>query len=83
MDTSVIFTAAREEGIEMYNISHLEALKIVKLLQVDLKAHYREQKTKRDEYLLSKANLVHDTGEEEKANIIRNIKKAEQRYQCY
>ena len=54
LDTSVICTAAREGGIEKYNPSTPEAPKIVKLLQVDLKAHYRDHKTKQDEYLLSK-----------------------------
>ena len=83
LDTSVICTAAREEGIEMYNTSTTEALNILKQLQVDLKAHYRDHKTKRDEYLLSKANLAQDTGEEDRANAIRNIKKAEHRNQCY
>ena len=39
-------------------------------VQVDLKAYYRDHKTKRDEYLLSKANLAQDTGEEDKANAI-------------
>ena len=83
LDTSVICTAAREEGIEMYNTSTPEALKIVKLLQVDLKAHYRDHKTKQDEYLLSKENLAQDAGEKVKANAIRNIKKVERRNQCY
>ena len=67
----------------MYNTSTPEALKIVKQLQVDLKAHYRDHKTKRDKYLLNKANLPQDAGEEDKANAIRNIKKAERRNQCY
>ena len=83
MDTSVICTTAREEGIDMYNTSTTEVLTILKQLQVDLKAHYRDHKTKRDEYLLSKANLAQDAGEEDKANAIRNIKKAERRNQCY
>ena len=55
LDTSAICTAAREKGIKMYNTSTLEALKIVKQLQADLKEHYRDHKTKRDEFLLSKA----------------------------
>ena len=33
--------------------------------------------------MLSKANLAQDAGEEDKANAIRNIKKAERRNQCY
>ena len=48
-----------------------------------MKAHYRDNQIKRNEYLLSKANLAHDVGEEEKSNTIRNIKKAERRNQCY
>ena len=71
------------EGIEMYNTTTLETLEIVKQLQKDLKEHYRDQKIKRDEYLLSKANLESDAGEEEKANTIRNIKKAKRWNQCY
>ena len=67
----------------MYNTSTPEALKIVKHLQEDQKEHYRDHKTKRDEYLLSKANLESDAGKEEQANVIRNIKKAECRNQCY
>ena len=47
----------------------------MKQLQVDLKAHYRDHKTKRDEYLFNKANLAQDTGEEDIANAIRNIKR--------
>ena len=83
LDTSVICVAAREEGIEMYNTPTPEALKIVKQLQEDLKEHYRDHKTKRGEYLLSKTNLESDEGKEEKANAIRNIKKAEHWNQCY
>ena len=49
----------------MYNTSTPEALKIVKQLQVDLKEHYRNHKIKRDEYLLSIANLESDVGEGE------------------
>ena len=44
---------------------------------------YAQVSTKRDEYLLSKANLAQDTGEEDKEYAIRNIKKAESRNQCY
>ena len=65
MDTTVICAAVREEGIEMYNTPTPEALEIVKQLQGDLKEHYRDHKTKRDEYFLSKANLESDAGEEE------------------
>ena len=74
---------AREEGIEMYSTSTPEALKIVKQLQEALKEHYRDHNTKRDEYLLSKANLAQDAGDKETTNTIRNIKKAERRNQCY
>ena len=49
LDTSVICTAAREEGIDMHNTLTPEALNILKQLQVDLKTHYRDHKTKRDE----------------------------------
>ena len=47
----------------------------MKQLQEDLKEHYHDHKTKRDECLLNKENLDQDAGEEEKANAIRNIKK--------
>ena len=83
MDTTVICTAAKEEGIDMFNTSTPEAIKIVQLLREDLKKHYRDHKTRRDEYLLSKANLESDAGDEEKAKAIRDIKKAERRNQCY
>ena len=83
MDTSVNWTAAREEGIKMYNTSTPEVLKIVKQLQVDLKAYYRDHKTKRDAYLLRNAILLQDVEEEDKANAIRIIKKVERRDQCY
>ena len=66
LDTTVVYAAAREEGIEMYNTPTPEALKIVKQLQEDWKEHYRDHKTKRDEYLLSKSDLKSDADEEEK-----------------
>ena len=72
---------AREEKVDIYNITTLEALKIVQQLQGELKKHYQDHKTKRDEYLLSKANL--DASNEEKANATRNIKKGERWNQCY
>ena len=83
LDTTVICAAAREEGIEMYNTPTLEAFKIVKQLQEDLKEHYRDHKTKRDEYLLSKANLESAAGKEEKSKAIKDIKKVERRNQYY
>ena len=70
LDTTVMCAAAREEGIEMCNTPTTEALKIVKKLREDLKEHYRDHKTKRDKYLLSKANLESDAE-----------KKGNQRYQ--
>ena len=83
LDTTVIRTAAREKGIEMYNTSTPKALKIVKQLQEDLKEHYRDHQTKRNEYLLFKANLESDARKEEKAKAIKDIKKTERRNQCY
>ena len=77
LDTTVICAAAKEEGIDMYNTSTQEAIKIILQLQKDLKKHYQDHKTKRDEYLLSKANLESDAGDKEKAKAIRDIKKAE------
>ena len=71
------------EGIDMYNTLTPKVIKILKQIQVDLKEHYRDHRIKRDKYLLSKANLAQDVGEEEKSNAIRNIKKAERRNQCY
>ena len=67
----------------MFNTSTPEAIKNVEKIQEDLKKHYRNHKTRRDEYLLSKANLESEAGDEEKAKAIRNIKKAERRNQCY
>ena len=61
----------------MYNTSNTEALKILQQLREDLKKHYHDHKTKRDEYLLSKANLESDAGDEEKTKAIRDVKKAE------
>ena len=83
MDTSVLCAAAKKEGIDMYNTLTPETVIILKQLQVDLKAHYCDHRIKRDEYLLSKTNLAQDAGEEEKANAICNIKKAERRNQCF
>ena len=83
LDTLVLCAAAMKEGIDRYNTTTPKAVEILKQLQVDLKAHYRDHQTKRDEYLLSKANLAQDAGEEDKSNAIRKIKKAERRNQCY
>ena len=63
----------------MFNSSTADAIKVVEHLREDLKKHYRNNKKRRDEYLLSKANLESEAGEEEKANAIRNIKKGERR----
>ena len=79
LDTTVICAAAKEEGIDMYNTTTPKAHKIVQQLEQDLKEHYQDHKTKRDEYLLSKVDLESVTGEEEKAKAIRAIKKAERR----
>ena len=57
LDTTAICAAAREEGVEMYNTPTPETLKIVQQLQEDVKKHYQDHKTKRDVYLLSKANF--------------------------
>ena len=62
LDTTIICVAAREMGVEIYNTSPPEALKIVKQLQEDLKEHYQDHKTKGDEYLLSKENIEPDAG---------------------
>ena len=62
MDSTVICAAAREEGIEMYTTTIPEAFEIVKQLREDFKEHYCNPKTKRDEYLLSKANLGQNVG---------------------
>ena len=67
---TVICLVAKKEGVEMYTTHTQETLKIEQQLQEDLKKHYRDHKTKRDEYLLSKANLESDAGDEEKANAI-------------
>ena len=83
LDTTVICAVTKQEGIDMYNTSTLEALKIIQQLQKDLKTHYRDHKTKRDEYLLSKANLESDARDKEKAKAIRDIKIADRRNQCY
>ena len=76
LDTTVICTAAKAEGINMFNSSTPDAIKVVENLREELKKHYRNHKTRRDEYLLSKANLESEAGDEEKANAIRNIKKS-------
>ena len=67
----------------MYDTTTPETLKIVKQIQEDLKEHYRDHKTKRDEYLLSKANLESDVGKEIKVKAIRDIKKVERWNQYY
>ena len=83
LDTTVICTAAKEEGIDMFNTSTPEAIKIVQLLREDLKKHWRDHKMRRDEYLLSKANLESDADDEEKTRAKRDIRKVERRNQCY
>ena len=83
MDTTVICTAVKEEGIDRFNTPTPKEIKIVQLLREELKKYYCDHKTRRDEYLLSKANLESDAGDEEKAKAIRDIKKAERRNQCY
>ena len=75
LDTTVICTAAKTVGIDMFNSSTLEAIKVVEHLREELKKHYRNNKTRRDEYLLSKANLESEAGDEGKAKAIRKIKK--------
>ena len=82
LDTTVICTAAKEEGIDIFNTPTSEAIKNIQLLQEELKKHYRNHKTRRDEYLLSKENLEPDAGDEQKTEVIRDIKKAERRNQC-
>ena len=72
LDTTVICTAAKAEGIDMFNSSKLEAIKVVEHLREELKKHYWNHKTRRDEYLLSKANLESEAGDEEKAKAIRS-----------
>ena len=66
----------------MYNTPTPEALEIVKQLREEIKKYYLDLR-KRDEYLLSKANLESNAGEKVKANTIINIKKAERRNQYY
>ena len=83
LDTTVICTAAWKKGIDMYSTSTPEPIKIIQQLWEDVKQHYQDDKIRRDKDLLSKANLESDAGDEEKANIIRHIKKAERRNQCY
>ena len=63
LDTTVICKATKGEGIGMVNTSTPEATKIVQQLQEDLKKHYHDHKTKRDEYVLSKVNLELDAGD--------------------
>ena len=67
----------------MYNTTTLEVLQIVQQIKADLNEHYQDHKTQPDEYLLSKANLESDAGEEIKAKAVRYIKKKEHRNQIY
>ena len=79
--TTVICSAAQTEGIDMYNTSTLEITEIIKQLWEDLKQHYCDKQARRDKYLLSRANLESNAGDERKANTIRNIKRAERHIQ--
>ena len=79
----MICTAARKEGVDVYNTPTPKTLKFVQQIQENLKQHYQDHKTRRDEYLLGKANLESDASDEEKANLIINIKKGERWNQCY
>ena len=52
-------------------------------IREDLKQHFCDDRARKYEYLLSKANLESDAGKEEKVNAIKNIRKAERRNQYY
>ena len=59
----------------MYNTPTSKALKIIQQLQEDLKEHQQTHKTKRDEYLLTKANLELDTGYKKKSKYNKKYQK--------
>ena len=83
MNTTVICAETQKEGIDMYNTPTLEATEIIQKLQEGLKQQYRDDRARRDKYLLSKENLESDAGEEEKSNVTRNIKQGKHCNQCY
>ena len=62
MDTTVVYTTAREEKIDIYNTPTPEALKFF---------------INWDKYFLMKTNLESNAGEEGTAHTVRNIKKTE------
>ena len=60
----------------MYNTTTPAAIQIVQQIQEELKKHYQDHKTKRDEYLQTKANLESDAGEEAKAKCNKRCQKS-------
>lgn len=72
------------EGIDTFNTTIVEVIKIIKQLHIDLKQHYQNDGAKRDEYLLNKTNLESEAGDEEKAIAIWNLKRAKccNQYYC-
>ena len=49
LDITIICTAAKAEGIDMFNSSTPEAIKVVEKLREELKKHYWNHKNRRDE----------------------------------
>ena len=46
LDTSDFYAAKKKGGIDMYNTPTLEAVSVLKQLQVDLKAHFCDHQKK-------------------------------------
>ena len=69
-DTNVVCKASKKKGIEIFNILKLKATKIIQQLHIDLKQQYYDNRARRDEYLLSKANLESYVVDEGKVNAI-------------
>ena len=82
----MICAAAQIEEIEIYNPPTLKATKMIQQLQEDVKQHYYNDRVgvvRGNKYLLSKENIESDASDKEKANAIRNIKRAKRCNQCY
>ena len=77
--THVLCARARSLGVEMDNTSNEEVEQIIQSLIVEMKKHFKEETERRDEFMLNQANLAAEAGEEEKANVTRNIRTCERK----
>ena len=75
LNTTAMCAAALKNEIDMSDVPTIEVMATIKSLRNNMKQHYKEDNSRRDEFLLNQANLASDATKDEKANAIRNIKK--------